>query len=160
MASEIPQELRADVKSALTAVGSVGTIGAFSKELDVAGLAACWGMLLVRYGRYFGAQLDKESARKICTAALLGLGKHYQSLKKIKKITNLLRLLPVGSLPIVGASSLVNMIFTYRYADALTRIFEKGSVDYNHLTGSINAAFEDTISVISCIDKIAALYLD
>ena len=85
MASEIPNALKADVKSALTAAGSVGTIGAFSKESDVAGLAVCWGMLLVRYSRHFGAQLDKESAQKICTAALLGLGEHYQSLKKVKK---------------------------------------------------------------------------
>lgn len=116
---EIPYDLRLDVKLAIAETGFLGPIGAFSSGADVASVAGWWGYLLVQYSKYYGIHLDKETAKKICSTALLGMGGYYLG---CKTATKLFHLIPgAGTITAMGISSLQNIIFTYRFA--ITTVF-------------------------------------
>lgn len=158
MASEIPCALRDDVKFALTETGLLGPIGAFSATADIASIAGAWGYLLVKYSKYYGITLDKEAAKKICSTALLGMGGYYMG---CKTATKLFHMIPgAGNLAAMGLSSLQNIIFTYRFAITLSRIFKQGSVDYDTLADSIKYMFAGTVTGFLCVKEIVELYLD
>ena len=154
---EIPYALRVDVKLAIAETGLLGTIGAFSSAADVASIAGWWGYLLVQYAKYYGVALDKETAKKICSTALLGMGGYYLG---CKTATKLFHFIPgAGTLAAMGISSLQNIIFTYRFAITLTRIFNKGNVDYDTLADSIKYMFAGVAIGILSIKDIVELYL-
>ena len=119
---EIPENMREDVKFAILEAGAFGPIGAFSTAADVGAIATVWGYLLFKYTKQYGYKLEKDDAVKICTTALLGLGGYYAG---CKMATKLFHIIPgAGTLLAMGISSLANVIFTYRFALALTRIFQ------------------------------------
>lgn len=154
---EIPLQLRWDVKFAIAEAAAMGPIGAFSSVADVASIASLWGYLLFQYARYYGAALDKVSAEKICSTALLGMGGYYLG---CKTATKLFLLIPgAGFIMAMGISSMTNIIFTYRFAITLTRIFNKGSVDYATLADSIKYMFAGTATGILSVKDIVELYL-
>lgn len=154
---EIPLQLRWDVKFAIAEAAALGPIGAFSSVADVASIAGFWGYLLVQYARYYGATLDKVLAERICSTALLGMGGYYLG---CKTATKLFHLIPgAGSIMAMGISSMTNIIFTYRFAITLTRIFSKGSVDYATLADSIKYMFAGTATGILSVKDIVELYL-
>ena len=154
---EIPYALRVDVKLAIAETGLLGPIGAFSSVADVASIAGWWGYLLVQYSKHYGVALDKEAAKKICSTALLGMGGYYLG---CKTATKLFHMIPgAGTLAAMGISSLQNIIFTYRFAITLTRIFNKGNVDYDTLADSIKYMFAGVAIGILSIKDIVELYL-
>lgn len=139
---EIPYPLRPEVKFALFETAALGPIGAFSATADIASIAGFWGYLLVQYSKYYGIALDKDSAVKICSTALLGMGGYYLG---CKTATKLFHLIPAaGPFAAMGISALQNIIFTYRFAITLTRIFRQGSVNYETLGESIKYMFAGT----------------
>ena len=158
MSMEIPYELRIDVKLAIFETGVLGPIGAFSSAADVASIAGWWGYLLVCYTKHYGYVMDRELAKKICSTALLGMGGYYLGCKTATKLFHLI--LGAGTLVAMGVSSLQNMIFTYRFAITLTRIFNKGSVDYDTLADSIKYMFAGTATGILSVKDIVYLYLN
>ncbi len=154
---EIPEGLRADVKLAVFETGVLGPIGAFSTTADIASIAGWWGYLLVQYSRHYGVQLDGETAKKICSTALLGMGGYYLG---CKTATKLFHLIPgAGTLAAMGMSSLQNIIFTYRFAVTLTRIFSKGSVDFDTLADTVKYMFAGTAIGFLTIKNIWDLYV-
>lgn len=158
MSMEIPYELRFDVKLAIFETGALGPIGAFSSAVDIASIAGWWGYLLTCYTKHYGYAMDKELAKKICSTALLGMGGYYLG---CKTATKLFHLIPgAGTIAAMGISSLQNMIFTYRFAITLTRIFNKGIVNYDTLADSIKYMFAGTATGILSVKDIVDLYLN
>lgn len=158
MAMELPAALRSDVKLAIMQTGILGPIGAFSTVADVASIGGWWGFLLVKYARHYGVDMDKETAKKICSTAILGMGGYYIG---CKTATRLFHLIPgAGTICAMGISALQNMIFTYRFAITLTRIFAKGSVDCSTLVDAIKCMFAGTGMGLMSVKDIAALYLN
>ena len=158
MAMEIPYALRGDVKLAIFETGALGPIGAFSSTADIAAIAGWWGYLLVQYSKHYGVTLDKEAAKKICSTALLGMGGYYLG---CKTATKLFHLIPgAGTIAAMGISALQNIIFTYRFAVTLTRIFSKGNVNYDTLADSIKYMFAGTATGFLSIKDIVDLYLN
>ena len=154
---EIPSALRADVKLAVFEAGILGPIGAFSSIADVASIAGWWGFLLVQYSKYYGIQLDLEAAKKVCSTALLGMGGYYLG---CKTATKLFHLIPgAGTLAAMGISSLQNVIFTYRFAVTLTRIFREGTVSFDTLSNSIIGMFAGTGAGFLSVKNIWDLYV-
>ena len=154
---EIPLQLRWDVKLAIGETAALGPVGSFSSIADIASIAGWWGYLLVRYAQYYGAALDRVSSEKICSSALLGMGGYYFG---CKTATKLFHLIPgAGSIVAMGVSSMTNIIFTYRFAITLTRIFSKGSVDYAALSDSIKCMFAGTAMGFQSVKDIVNLYL-
>lgn len=157
-AVEIPYALRESVKLAITEAGALGTIGAFSTALDVANIAVWWGYLLVEYSRYYGVKVDKATAKKICSTALLGMGGYYLG---CATATKLFHLIPgAGTLTAMGISALQNIIFTYRFAMTLTRIFRRRTVDINTLADSIIQMYAGTFSGFRSLIDIWKLLTD
>lgn len=155
---EIPYELRGDVKFAIAETGLLGPIGAFSTVADVASIAGFWGYLLVKFSNHYGFTMDKEAAKKICSTALLGMGGYYAG---CKTATKLFHLIPgAGTLVAMGISSLQNMIFTYRFAIVLTRIFKNRKVDWDSLSGTIVYMFAGAVNGLVSIKDIVDLYLN
>lgn len=155
---EIPKKMRDDVKFAIVEAGAFGPIGAFSTAADVAAIAGVWGYLLFKYTKQYGYKLEKEDAVKICTTALLGMGGYYAG---CKLATKLFHLIPgAGTLLAMGISSLANVIFTYRFALALTRIFKAPKIDLKNLAKTIITVFAGTINAVQNIIDIVDLFLD
>lgn len=78
-----------------------------------------------------------------------------------KTATKLFHLIPgAGTIAAMGISSLQNMIFTYRFAITLTRIFNKGIVNYDTLADSIKYMFAGTAIGILSVKDIVDLYLN
>lgn len=89
---------------------------------------------------------------------LLGMGGYSLG---CKTATKLFHLIPgAGTLAAMGLSSLQNIIFTYRFAITLSRIFKQGSVDYDTLADSIKYMFAGTVTGFVCVKDIVELYLD
>lgn len=154
---EIPIELREDVKLAITETGLLGPIGAFSTVADVASIGGWWGYLLVCYAKHYGYKMDKESAKKICVTTLLGMGGYYAGCKAATKFFHLIP--GAGTLLAMALSSLANVIFTYRFAVTLTRIFKKGTVDFDSLADSVKVMFAGTGNGLLNARDIAELYI-
>lgn len=155
---EIPYTLRADAKLTIAETGLLGPIGAFSSVADIASIAGWWGYLLVQYAKYYGMTLDKEDAKKICSTALLGMGGYYLGCKTASKLFHLIP--GAGSLAAMGISSLQNIIFTYRFAITLTRIFSNGNLDYDTLVESIKFMFAGVAIGIASVKDIVELFLN
>lgn len=154
---EIPAALRSDVKLAIVETGLLGPIGAFSSVADVASITGWWGFLLVQYSKYYGIQLDLEAAKKVCSTALLGMGGYYLG---CKTATKLFHLIPgAGTLAAMGISSLQNVIFTYRFAVTLTRIFREGTASFDTLSNSIIGMFAGTGAGFLSVKNIWDLYV-
>ena len=155
---EIPKEMREDVKFAILEAGAFGPIGAFSTVADVGAIATVWGYLLFKYTKQYGYKLEKDDAVKICTTALLGLGGYYAG---CKMATKLFHIIPgAGTLLAMGISSLANVIFTYRFALALTRIFKSPKIDMKNLAKTIITVFAGTINAVQNVIDIIDLFLD
>ena len=153
---EITKDLRDDVQFAIVEAGALGTIGAFSTAIDVASIAGVWGFLLYKYIRYYGYDMEKEDTVKICTTALLGLGGYYTG---CKMATKLFHLIPgAGTLMAMGISSFANVIFTYRFALTLTRIFQDSKVNLKNLAKSIIIMFAGTLNGVKNVIDIVALF--
>lgn len=153
---EITEELRNDVKIAITEAGALGPIGAFSTAIDVASIATIWGYLLFQYISHYGYNLKKEDTVKICSTALLGLGGYYSG---CKMATRLFHLIPgAGTLLAMGISSFANVIFTYRFALTLTRIFQEPQVNLKNLAKSIIIMFAGTLNGVKNVVDIVALF--
>lgn len=135
MATKIPYALHDDVRFAIIETGLLGPIGAFSTTADVAAIGGFWGYLLVKFSDYYNLKLDKDAATKICISALLGLGGYYTGCKTATKFFHALPI--AGTFMAMGLSSVQNVIFTYRYAETLAKIFNMGKVDYVTLADSI-----------------------
>lgn len=158
MAMEIPYALRSGVKLAIFETGALGPIGAFSSTADIASIAGWWGYLLVKYSNYYELPLDKETAKKICSTTLLGMGGYYLG---CKTATKLFHLIPgAGTIAAMGISALQNIIFTYRFAVTLTRIFSSGNIDYDTLGDSIKYMFAGTATGFLSVKDIVNLYLN
>ncbi len=158
MAMEIPCALRSDVKLAILETGLLGPIGAFSTVADVASIGGWWGYLLVKYAKYYGMEMDKEAAKKICSTAILGMGGYYLG---CKTATRLFHMIPgAGTIAAMGMSALQNIIFTYRFAVTLSRIFAKGNVNVNTLVDAIKCMFAGTGMGLMSVKDIAGLYLN
>ena len=158
MAMEIPTALRGDVKLAILETGLLGPIGAFSTVADVASIGGWWGYLLVKYAKHYGMELDKEAAKKICSTAILGMGGYYLG---CKTATRLFHMIPgAGTIAAMGMSALQNIIFTYRFAITLTRIFSKGNVDRDSLVDAIKCMFAGTGIGLMSVRDIASLYFN
>ena len=155
---EIPKKMREDVKFAILEAGAFGPIGAFSTVADVGAIATVWGYLLFKYTKQYGYKLEKDDAVKICTTALLGLGGYYAG---CKMATKLFHIIPgAGTLLAMGISSLANVIFTYRFALALTRIFKSPKIDMKNLAKTIITVFAGTINAVQNVIDIIDLFLD
>ena len=155
---EIPKNMREDVKFAILEAGAFGPIGAFSTVADVGAIATVWGYLLFKYTKQYGYKLEKDDAVKICTTALLGLGGYYAG---CKMATKLFHIIPgAGTLLAMGISSLANVIFTYRFALALTRIFKSPKIDMKNLAKTIITVFAGTINAVQNVIDIIDLFLD
>ena len=155
---EIPKNMREDVKFAILEAGAFGPIGAFSTVADVGAIATVWGYLLFKYTKQYGYKLEKDDAVKICTTALLGLGGYYAG---CKMATKLFHIIPgAGTLLAMGISSLANVIFTYRFALALTRIFKSPKIDMKNLAKTIITVFAGTINAVQNVIDIIELFLD
>lgn len=153
---EIPAALRPAAKRAILATGALGPIGAFSSTADIASIAGWWGYLLAQYSKYYGYSLDSESAKKICSSALLGMGAYYVG---CKAATRLFNLIPMAGPPAaMGISSLTNVVFTYRFAVTLSRIFANGAVDLDTLAASIKVMFAGTGDGLLNLRQIVNLY--
>ena len=154
---EIPRELREEVKLAISETGLLGSIGSFSSIADVAAIAGWWGYLLVKYAKYYvGKSIDKEAAKKICSTAILGMGGYYAG---CKAATRLFHMIPgAGTLIACGVSGVTNMVFTYRFAVTLTKIFTAGKVDFNTLAKSIPVIFAGTGNGVLNLKDIVCLY--
>lgn len=158
MAMEIPCALRSDVKLAILETGLLGPVGAFSTVADVASIGGWWGYLLVKYSKYYGMEMDKEAAKKICSTAILGMGGYYLG---CKTATRLFHMIPgAGTIAAMGMSALQNIIFTYRFAVTLSRIFAKGNVNVNTLVDAIKCMFAGTGMGLMSVKDIAGLYLN
>jgi len=158
MAMEIPCALRSDVKLAILETGLLGPIGAFSMVADVASIGGWWGYLLVKYSKYYGMEMDKEAAKKICSTAILGMGGYYLG---CKTATRLFHMIPgAGTIAAMGMSALQNIIFTYRFAVTLSRIFAKGNVNVDTLVDAIKCMFAGTGMGLMSVKDIAGLYLN
>ena len=158
MAMEIPCALRSDVKLAILETGLLGPIGAFSTVADVASIGGWWGYLLVKYSKYYGMEMDKEAAKKICSTAILGMGGYYLG---CKTATRLFHMIPgAGTIAAMGMSALQNIIFTYRFAVTLSRIFAKGNVNVDTLVDAIKCMFAGTGMGLMSVKDIAGLYLN
>lgn len=154
---EISSALRADIKLAVFETGILGPIGAFSSIANVANIAGWWGFLSVQYSKYYGIQLDQEAAKKICSTALLGMGGYYLG---CKTATKLFHLIPgAGTLTAMGMSALQNIIFTYRFAVTLTRIFREGTASFDTLSNSIIGMFAGTGAGFLSVKNIWDLYV-
>ena len=155
---EIPKNMREDVKFAILEAGAFGPIGAFSTAADVGAIATVWGYLLFKYTKHYGYKLENDDAVKICTTALLGLGGYYAG---CKMATKLFHIIPgAGTLLAMGISSLANVIFTYRFALALTRIFQSPKIDIKNLAKTIITVFAGTINAVQNVIDIIDLFLD
>ena len=155
---EIPKNMREDVKFAILEAGAFGPIGAFSTVADVGAIATVWGYLLFKYTKQYGYKLENDDAVKICTTALLGLGGYYAG---CKMATKLFHIIPgAGTLLAMGISSLANVIFTYRFALALTRIFKSPKIDMKNLAKTIITVFAGTINAVQNVIDIVDLFLD
>ena len=155
---EIPENMREDVKFAILEAGAFGPIGAFSTAADVGAIATVWGYLLFKYTKQYGFKLENDDAVKICTTALLGLGGYYAG---CKMATKLFHIIPgAGTLLAMGISSLANVIFTYRFALALTRIFKSPKIDMKNLAKTIITVFAGTINAVQNVIDIIDLFLD
>ena len=156
--TEIPKELRPITKKILTAVGMAGTIGAFSTAADVATIAGSWGTLMVTYAKYYGLSLDEESATKLATTTILGLRGYYAGCKLAAKMFHLIP--GLGTIAAMGISSFQNMVFTYRFATILVRLFSKKYVEWDSLALSIKNMFAKEVFGILSIGRMVNLYLE
>ena len=127
MGKKIPKRHRESTQTALIAAAGTGPLGSLSTAADVASIAGIWGTYLYSVASSEGYSLDNDSAVKICKSALLGLGGYYVGCKTATKI---FWMIPgAGWIVAMGVSSLTNVLFTYRFALTVCKIFKKSGDD-------------------------------
>lgn len=153
---EIPYRYRSTAKTALLASAALGPVGAFSAGGDILAIAAIWGTCLISIASQEGCNLDKDTAIGICKSAFLGVSGYYVG---CNVATKLFYFIPgAGIFAAIGASSLANVMFTYRFVLTLCNIFEKSGknrLNFDKLADEIQAMFKgnglisDTKDIIS-----------
>ena len=155
---EIPQELRETVRNTMRAAGALGPLGAFSTMGDVAAIAGCWGTLLVVFADHYGMKMTKETAVKACSSVLLGIGSYYAGCKLASKLFNMIPF--AGTVMGMGISSAANILFTYRFALTLTRMFGSACGDLDNIVASIVEMFKTYGAIGSAADAFRMLIGD
>lgn len=132
----IPQKYRHDVHVALTAVAALGPVGLLG-DLDAIAIAGAWAGLLTAMFIDADIHLDKEAAKKLALAVIAGAGGYYAG---CKLATKLFWLVPgAGIIMALGASTVANIIFTYRFAWVLAQMLEEKRISQSNV---INIAGE------------------
>ncbi|MBR1969096.1 MAG: hypothetical protein IKA17_01940 [Clostridia bacterium] len=139
---ELRESDKEDVVFWLCEAGFAGPIGAFSTIADVTALGSVWGGLFYTLASNRGLPIDKNQAIKICETILLGSAAYYIGCKAAVKFFHLIP--GAGTLAAMGISSFENIVFTYRFALAVSQVlemdeFKKG--EWKKLGTVISSAF-------------------
>lgn len=119
---KIPYRHRDAAKIAMVASAALGPAGAFSGGADILAVGGIWSACLVSIASKEGCSLDTATALSICKSIAWGVSGYYIG---CKVATNMFNFIPgAGTVAAMGASSLANIIFTYRFVLTLCRVFE------------------------------------
>ena len=154
---QIPYCHRRAAKVALIASAGLGPMGAFSAGEDILAVGGIWSLCLLKIAAEEGCSLDKDTALGICKSAALGVSGYWAGCKLATKM--FLFIPGAGIFAAMGASSLANVIFTYRFVLTLCKIFEKNgngrSLNINGIADQVgtmfggNGLFSDAKDIIS-----------
>jgi uncharacterized protein (DUF697 family) len=107
--------------------GAVGVPGAFSFGLDVSVMAGIWSTMLMEIAKRSGRKVSQDFGVKLVTGVLAGVAAYVGGSKLAMK---LLHLIPgAGTLAAIGVNSLLNLFFTWRFGNAMAKLFERGAFD-------------------------------
>ncbi len=155
----IPYQHRNATRVALIASAGLGPMGALSAGGDILAVGGIWSACLVSIAAKEGCNMDKDTAIGICKSAALGVSGYYAG---CKLATNLFLLIPgAGILAAMGASSVANIIFTYRFVLTLCRVFDKISVNksltIDKIADEVKAMFNGN-GFVSDVKDIVSIY--
>lgn len=120
---QIPYRHRNAARAALIASAGLGPMGAFSAGEDILAVGGIWSLCLMKIAAEEGCSLDKDTALGICKSVALGVSGYWAGCKLATKIFFMIP--GAGVFAAMGASSIANVIFTYRFVLTLCKIFER-----------------------------------
>ena len=156
---KIPYKHRKATKVALVASAALGPLGALAGPGDVLAIAGVWSACLISVAAKEGCDLDKDTALGICKSVAWGIAGYYAGCK----VANYLFLLIPGAgfLMAMGASSVANIIFTYRFVLTLCKVFENSGsgeqLKIDKIADEIIAVFKGN-GIINDIRDIISIY--
>lgn len=155
----LPARYNECVKIAMIASAGAGPLGALSSTADAAGIAAIWGSLLVGMVGKSGAAMDKETAKKVVGAVVSGAMGYYGG---CKLATRLFTLIPGAGLFIaMGASTVANILFTYRFALVLATLLDAHKISAAEAKGiapAVLSMMAGGFSSLASIEDIVRIY--
>ena len=156
---KIPYRHRDAAKIAMVASAALGPAGAFSGGADILAVGGIWSACLVSIASKEGCSLDKNTALGICKSIAWGVSGYYVG---CKVATNMFNFIPgAGTVAAIGASSLANVIFTYRFVLTLCRVFEKAGgssgLELDRLADEVMTMYKGN-GLISDLKDIVAIY--
>ena len=157
--SRVPYKHREAARTAMIASAALGPLGAFAGAGDMLAVGGIWSVCLVSIAAKEGVTMDKDTALGVCKSILLGVSGYYAG---CKVATSLFNFIPgAGTVVAMGASSIANVIFTYRFVLTLCSVFEKiglcGALDLRRLTAEAKAMFKGN-GLVNDVQDIVSIY--
>lgn len=107
-----------DVQWAMHESTLAGPLGALPGIADMAAITGIWAILLHLMAKNHGINLTKEKSRELCECIFKGVIKYIAGCKAATQLVNLVP--GAGTLIAVAGSTFENVVFTYRFARAVT----------------------------------------
>jgi uncharacterized protein (DUF697 family) len=149
--SKVPDKYRGIVGAGAKAAGAIGVPGAFSFGLDVTVMGVIWTSMVLAIAEKSQHKVDKAFAIKLTTGVLAGVAAYVGGSKLAMK---LLHLIPVaGSLAAIGVNSSLNYLFTYKFGNAMAKLFDKGTFDTSD-TQEVIITLLTLVAAIPAVDEV------
>lgn len=124
----IPEKYKPIISKGVLASLAAGPLGAFG-GIDTLAVGGIWTTMFVSIADKAGKDLDEEYVKKFITSAATGAVAYYAG---CKAATWLFHLIPGGgTLLAMGASTIMNAIYTLKFGSGVAHSFEKGQLDFS-----------------------------
>jgi hypothetical protein len=125
----IQEKYRKITKTAILAATAAGPLGAFTGPFDGAAVGTIWTTMVVAMVKKSGHELSAGFVSKFVATLGVGVAAYYGG---CKLATMLFHIIPgAGTLMAMGISSLMNALFTYKVAAAVSSQLENGKFSFH-----------------------------
>lgn len=112
----------------LAAAAAAGPLGAITGPFDAAAIGGIWSTMLLAIADKSNHKLDEHFCAKFITTVGTGSLSYYGG---CKAASYLFHLIPgAGTLLAMGISTTLNVLFTYKFGAAVTKLFDKETFDF------------------------------
>jgi hypothetical protein len=156
LTEEVPADYGRIIANATVAAAGLGVPGVLMLGADVAGMTVIWTGMTAAIARESGHRIGPAYAGKLAAAVASGAAAYWGG---SKLFTGLLAYgLPgIGTLGAAAINSVLNGLYTYRFGQAMAKLFSKPGVDLRDFSTLANYLVH-AIKPVPTLDEVRRIY--